>query len=279
MSTSSPIKLFNPFALGSFVIASIAWIIAFAGSIATRENLSYYPKFSWWGLVYQLILLIIVAIFYTTKSFHQHRLFLNCAIAISFIYNSNSTNNLIYLSTSSSGAASAGFIILCMIDLVWLFYFGSEPNSPVIAYIDSFGNGDNIMMVQNNKRASMNNQSMKFKNSNQPSIPVHQQPSAANTPNINPFENDYGSQLKGLENASTVNQNHSSQANLVLDDDYPIKVQGIYDYVASPDDINELSFKKGEVFRVKDNNGNWWQGKNSLGEIGMCPSNYLEIIS
>ncbi|GMG25613.1 unnamed protein product [Ambrosiozyma monospora] len=272
---SNKISLFNPFALGTFIIACMAWVLAFACSIASSRLMTYYPKFSWWGLVYQLLLLIMVAIVYTTNTFHCYRFFLSSSIAVAFVYNSNSANNLIYIDQSACQAASAGFILLCITNWLWLFYFGSEPDSPIISYIDSFGNGGNVMLATKqtmNSRRTVSSGAYKDE-AGSVNAPLNAIPT---TVKPNPFETvAQQSYLKGMEKKS---DNVANRTTLTVDPEYPIFVKGLYDYEASPDE-NELSFKKGEIFRVKDTKGNWWQAKNSLGEVGMCPSNYLDVIN
>ncbi|KAH3671717.1 hypothetical protein OGAPHI_000422 [Ogataea philodendri] len=280
MGRSNPITLINPFALSTFGIASIGWIITFAGCIATNTQNSLFPKFAWWAVVYQLLLLIVIVVFYITNTFQYHRLFLTCSIGVAFVYNSNAANNLVYDSDSAPGAASAGFIIQCIINILWMLYFGSEPSSPIISYIDSFGNGSNVMLSTRRSKSNRNtmNQTQPvydetYKEENTGYLDRNSLSNDTTPAHENPFNQNYSSQLNGLENASA-----SNRASALHEEDYPITVRGLFDYEASPDDINELSFKKGDVFRVKDTVGNWWQGKNSKGEIGMCPSNYLEVI-
>ncbi|VUG17336.1 SHO1 [Brettanomyces bruxellensis] len=307
----STIRSTSLFGISTYLLAVAAWIVAFAGSIAAASDLnSYYPKFAWWGLVFQLLLLIFVIVLYLTSTFHRHRMFLNCFIAIAFVYNSNSTNNLIYYSWSSTAAASAGFILCCIINILWLFYFGSDPTSPLIELLDSVGDGENLVLQSRrlSARTTGNPASHNAATFNNGRNEVY----SPGKDNQNPFEGEpYSRELNGFENpaqddvsasedgsskrsSSDIAENtatgvsehakgkvasSNSHKSIIPDSDYPILVRGLYDYAANPDDINELSFKKGEIFKVKDTTGNWWQGKNSNGDIGMCPSNYLEVIS
>lgn len=48
-----------------------------------------------------------------------------------------------------------------------------------------------------------------------------------------------------------------------------------FDYVASPDDSPELSFKKGEIFDVLDSSADWWRVKKADGSTGIIPSNFV----
>ncbi|KAJ7875365.1 hypothetical protein B0H14DRAFT_2186013, partial [Mycena olivaceomarginata] len=59
---------------------------------------------------------------------------------------------------------------------------------------------------------------------------------------------------------------------------YRYKAKSLYAYNASPDDPNEISFRKGEIFDIVNTEGNWWQARNADGTVGLAPSNYLHII-
>lgn len=53
------------------------------------------------------------------------------------------------------------------------------------------------------------------------------------------------------------------------------QARALYDYVASPDDSPELSFKKGEIFDILDSSADWWSVKKADGSTGIVPSNFM----
>ncbi|KAJ7055731.1 hypothetical protein C8F01DRAFT_993822 [Mycena amicta] len=56
------------------------------------------------------------------------------------------------------------------------------------------------------------------------------------------------------------------------------RARALHAYHGSPDDPEELSFKKGEVLEIEDQQGKWWQAKKSDGTLGIVPSNYLVLL-
>jgi len=59
--------------------------------------------------------------------------------------------------------------------------------------------------------------------------------------------------------------------------EFPYRAKALYDYNASPDDANELSFKKGDLLEIMDKTGKWWSVKTANGDLKIAPSNYLQL--
>ncbi|CAL9730944.1 high osmolarity signaling protein Sho1p [Monosporozyma unispora] len=128
----------DPFALSTISIAFISWIIAIGGSAAAASDNETFPRFTWWGIAFQFVVIVALILFYTFDLVDYYRTFLIGAISICFVYNTNSATNLVYSVGSRKAAASAGVILLSIVNFIWLFYYGGDNASPVNRWIDGF---------------------------------------------------------------------------------------------------------------------------------------------
>lgn len=176
-----------------------------------------------------------------------------------------------------------------MLDIVWIFYFGSTPSSTPRAFLDSFAlSKESAMHRQQPMTGYGGTGRPETSNSVQP-------PQMYTSAQLNGFENStpLGNTMTGARNsnfgAGAPQQPQQPQqppqqtksghdAEVVPPTEYPYKAKAIYSYEANPDDANEISFSKHEILEVSDVSGRWWQARKESGETGIAPSNYLILL-
>lgn len=220
-------------------------------------------------------------------------------LAAGLVMTTSSVNALVYSSKGSEEAAAAGHILLSMIAIVWIFYFGSAPSATSRAYLDSFA-------LHKSHRSSLGNRGISAHYSQRPETSTSNQNPAPLYAQNNAFDNTnsamsnypsggaarmssqpaFGSNistsapiqsgLPGGPMTSTVAD--TTVGEVTQPTEYPYKAKAIYSYEANPDDANEISFSKHEILEVSDVSGRWWQAKKDNGETGIAPSNYLILL-
>ncbi|KAL7665699.1 High osmolarity signaling protein SHO1 [[Candida] zeylanoides] len=127
----------DPFAIATVSFGFISWIIALAGAAASPQD--NFPRFTWWGIVYELLIIVAIFFLYMYNIIELYKFTLVGLLSVAFLYTSNSTNQLVYNTSSSSNACcAAGCIMLSMLNFIWILYFGGHPESPTNQFIDSF---------------------------------------------------------------------------------------------------------------------------------------------
>ncbi|SPO00001.1 probable High osmolarity signaling protein SHO1 [Cephalotrichum gorgonifer] len=272
----------DPFALATISISMLAWLMAFISCIVGQtqvETTLQFPVFAWWAVVYTLFLIIGIFVVVASDTIQTYHVAVVGYLAAGVILSSSSVNFLIYSSRGSFQAAAAGFILLSMVQIVWIFYFGSAPSAVPRAYLDSFAM---------TKESPMNRQPVgQFGGMGRPETSTSVQPPQMYT----------SAQLSGFENPSplpALNGSTSGAAayngppapkpstpadtEVVPPTEYPYRAKAIYSYEANPEDANEISFSKHEILEVSDVSGRWWQARKETGETGIAPSNYLILL-
>ncbi|SCU95323.1 LAME_0F11694g1_1 [Lachancea meyersii CBS 8951] len=310
--------LTDPFAISLLSLALISWIIAFAGSIAAAANNRNYPPFAWWGIVYELLLLIAVFLLYCYDLVDYYKAFLSGALAVAFIYTTNSTADLIYRDGSKVAAASAGLILLSMINAIWLFYFGADNAAPSNRWVDSYslkGIRHSVLessVALNSKSAMVGRNMSKYSaNPHEDALYTEQIPQSTSFyPDAHSQHYVSSTALNGFENAGPPaapalqnNAPNSHNLNTYFTDttngntettmgdtlglysdagnelgSFPYTAKALYTYSADSNDAYEVSFEQGEILRVGDIEGRWWKAKRANGETGIIPSNYVELV-
>ncbi|KAI9845753.1 MAG: Transmembrane osmosensor [Sclerophora amabilis] len=308
----------DPFALATISIAMLAWLIAFISSIIsairtpeiqkTNPRFENFPTYTWWTLVYTLFCIVGVLIVVASDSVPSYHVAVVGFLAASIVMNSSAVQAFVYKEDGARQAAAAGFILLSMIAIVWVFYFGSTPQAVGRAYVDSFALHKDHRQSRNSRPMSnayggnrpptsvSSNQAPQMYTSAQlngfeTSSPVsgypggplgggerrHSQAKFGNAPVATP-PSQGPTQGGGLGGGAPPGVTHNADGEVVAPTEYPYRAKAIYSYDANPEDANEISFSKHEILEVSDVSGRWWQAKKETGETGIAPSNYLILL-
>ncbi|GAB1740407.1 hypothetical protein NU219Hw_g5512t1 [Hortaea werneckii] len=296
----------DPFSLATIAIATAGWLIAFVSSIIADIDQEY-PNYSWWALAYMFFVILGVTLAVAANAVDTYHVAMVGFLAAGLVFTTSSVNSLIYWSDKAKEAAAAGFILLSMVSIVWIFYFGSQPTASHRQTIDSFAlhkdhapSRTSRHMTQSYRPETTHSaQHPQMYNSSQlagfeTSSPVTGYPGGAAGATATKRESASAFPTPGQggnfsnQQSNTTTSHHQQQdltspssaaaAQAQQPTEYPYRAKAIYSYEANPDDANEISFHKHEILEVSDVSGRWWQAKKENGETGIAPSNYLILL-
>ncbi|KAF1953443.1 high osmolarity signaling protein sho1 [Byssothecium circinans] len=278
----------DPFALATISIGFLAWIIAFISSIIAAVSKSGFPNFAWWALVFHLFCIVGVFVTVASDSEHTYHVAIVGFLAAGLVNTTSSVNFLVYSPNAAFEASAAGFILLSMVSIVWIFYYGSQPQASHRAFVDSYA------MHKERPGSNVSRQMSNNYGAPQTSVAAQPAPQMYTSAQLNGFETSSpvsgypggpvggGNDTRGSSaprfgagvTQTPTNDEQNNEANM----EYPYRAKAIYSYEANPDDANEISFQKHDILEVSDVSGRWWQAKKPNGETGIAPSNYLILL-
>ncbi|ORY83221.1 hypothetical protein BCR37DRAFT_346388 [Protomyces lactucae-debilis] len=258
----------SPFFVGTLSIAIIGWVIAFASSIASDVDSANFSHFAWWAVMYELALILGVTVCVLYNTYEKHKVALAAYAALGVALSSSTCNALIYSDEGAEQAVAVGHIFLSIVNLIWIGYFGSTPDSVSRGWVDGFAS-TKAPAVPDGPRPQSFAMNGRFASPypktllDAPPRGTQQlaSPSSAATP---------------MSNTNGTNTTPQTQVSAPIGFDY--RARAIYAYEANPEDPNEISFAKGEILEIADISGKWFQARNTKGEVGIAPSNYLTLI-
>ncbi|KAI2632930.1 hypothetical protein GGS21DRAFT_147750 [Xylaria nigripes] len=273
----------DPFALATISIAALSWIVCFISCIVAQVNSDprevdqMFPKFVWWSVVFMLLLIPAVFIVVASDAIQTYHVALVGYMSTGLVLTTTSVNSLLNFSDGARQAAGVGFIFLSIVNVIWIFYFGSAPSGVARAYIDSFA-------LQ--KESTMGRRTMNTYGGRPETSTSVQPPQMYTSAQLNGFENPspiggpngHGPRNPSPSYATPGIKVQQAEPEISAPSEYPYRAKAIYSYEANPEDANEISFSKHEILEVSDVSGRWWQARKENGETGIAPSNYLILL-
>ncbi|KAH7886014.1 hypothetical protein F5I97DRAFT_1809576 [Phlebopus sp. FC_14] len=122
------------------ILAILAWFIAFISqAIATAQfgNVGV----AWFGIFLQLFLILGVLHTLASDSIAMHRFQISVFGAVAIVFAVLSVNNSLFSGRAALDAMAAGWLILAIVDILWVLYFTSEEDSLALYLFNSLGTG------------------------------------------------------------------------------------------------------------------------------------------
>ncbi|GAA5821346.1 hypothetical protein JCM11251_004581 [Rhodosporidiobolus azoricus] len=281
------------------LIAAAGWFAAFVGQVVLESKYHSQGKSGsavgvpWFGIFLQLFLNVGVFITLATDGVGANKFQLSVFLAVALVMAVIGVNSGIFNDTSFQLAIGAGWLILAVIDILWILYFTSSDEAWFVSVFDM---GSSIHF---SSRSSVNgtiSRRLGPGGRNGSSLGMAGPGSAVTYQNYQGIKgpggpgsiantHHTGAQSVSVHDLQMEQQSPAGTAPSLMGEsgiapDYTgsvLKARALYSYSASPDDPNEISFAKGEVLDILDNSGKWWQARKSDGTRGITPSNYLVL--
>jgi len=95
----------------------------------------------WFGIFLQLFLIAGVLYTLASDSIGMHRLQISVFGAVAIVFAVDGANTGLFAGVGSLQAMGAGWLVLSMVDILWVLYFTSEDDSLALHIFNSFGTG------------------------------------------------------------------------------------------------------------------------------------------
>ncbi|KAG6878171.1 hypothetical protein C0993_011244 [Termitomyces sp. T159_Od127] len=124
------------------ILAIIAWFVAFIGQIVTTARLGHKDVgVLWFAIFLQLFLTLGVIYTLASDSISMHRFQISVFGSIAIVFAVTGVNQGIFTQIGSLDAMAAGWLILAIVDILWVLYFTSEEDSLSLYIFNSMGTG------------------------------------------------------------------------------------------------------------------------------------------
>ncbi|KIJ54312.1 hypothetical protein M422DRAFT_25236 [Sphaerobolus stellatus SS14] len=134
----------HPVLLVTTILAIIGWFVGFIGQIVAQAQShggTSTVGVLWFAIFLQLAVIAGVILTLASDSVALHRFQLSIFGAVSLVFAVIGVNQGIFTDDGALEAMSAGWLLLAIVDIIWLIYFTSEENSLFLHLFNSMGTG------------------------------------------------------------------------------------------------------------------------------------------
>ncbi|TEB38724.1 hypothetical protein FA13DRAFT_395427 [Coprinellus micaceus] len=122
------------------ILSAIAWFIAFISQAYVQARVARVGTL-WFAIFLQLGLILGVLYTLASDSIAMHRFQISVFGAIAIVFAVGGVDAGIYAPFGALNAMSAGWLILAIVDVLWVLYFTSEEDSLALHIFNSLGTG------------------------------------------------------------------------------------------------------------------------------------------
>ncbi|KAJ7762394.1 hypothetical protein DFH07DRAFT_409758 [Mycena maculata] len=125
------------------ILAIVAWFIAFIAQAVATAHFGNDGSVGvlWFAIFLQAALIVGVLYTLATDSIAMHRFQISTFGAVSIVFAVTGVQEGIFTGVASLDAMAAGWLILAMVDILWVLYFTSEEDSLTLHIFNLLGTG------------------------------------------------------------------------------------------------------------------------------------------
>ncbi|KAK0461858.1 uncharacterized protein EV420DRAFT_1527687 [Desarmillaria tabescens] len=298
--------------LASLVLACAAWFIALVPQALLTSSVGHEAVgVLWFATIIQFFVTVGVArTFYTGGMCpHRHQIAIFASIAV--VFGVIGVDRTVYSNDQRQRAMAAGWIILSIIDILWVLHFSRDTGTsgdlsralPEAEPLSMRPSSSSSQQYTTSNQSNPPGDAMVGKHTNPLSpLPTEEHQTSSRTPdaasNVNnsagnsrdpsdvatpfqPTRPHAPTNASDLTSLLTVTESFTSGTTTSpsIVPEYSVRAQALWTYQASPADAEELSFTANEILYVsRTPKGKWWEARKMDGSRGIVPSNYLHLL-
>nr|UUJ34938.1 osmotic regulation [Ustilago esculenta] len=124
-----------------FFLSTVGWIVAFIGQCAAEAGAGGRQGVLWFAIFLQIFLIVAKYLCVMSDSLAMAHLQLTTFTAIALVFSVIGVNSGIYSNNSAEEAVAAGWFLITLTNIVWLFFLTTDDDSPFYSIVNIANHG------------------------------------------------------------------------------------------------------------------------------------------